>query len=193
MRFEYPPGATPLDPDEAKGLRASWVVTQSELNAIEQQNIIQAQVWLARTRRIDPLSEKFLRDLHRKMFGDVWRWAGEPRRSDKNIGVDWRQIPVQLRQHLDDVRYWIANGTFELDEVATRFHHRLVAIHCFANGNGRHARLATDALLATHGYKPFSWGSANLVVANETRQRYIRALRQADAHSIDALLRFVRS
>lgn len=139
------------------------------------------------------LHEEFLVELHRRMFGRVWRWAGSYRQSGKNVGVDAYRIPTQLRQLLDDCRYWIEHDTYLPDEIAARFHHRLVWIHCYPNGNGRHARLATDLLLTAMDCKPFSWGRENLVDAGETRKRYMAALRSADNHDMAPLLAFVRS
>jgi len=127
------------------------------------------------------------------MYGNVWRWAGRYRTSGKNIGIDAYRIPTELRQLLDDCRYWIENGTYEPDEIAVRFHHRIVSIHCYPNGNGRHARLAADLLLKSMGKERFSWGGENLVDVGETRERYIAALQAADEHDIGPLLEFVRS
>ncbi len=192
VNLDYAPGATPLDPDELAGLILGHIATQGELNEWEQQNIQVGDDW-ARKQRKDILSEDFLRQLHRRMFGETWRWAGEFRRSDKNIGVNWLHIGVELRKLLDDVRFQIEHGSSPSDEIAVRFHHRLVAIHPFANGNGRHARLMADLLVERLGRPRFTWGSVNLVDAGETRQRYIAALQAADAHDIAPLLAFARS
>lgn len=128
------------------------------------------------------------------MFGKVWAWAGEYRRTNKNIGVDWVQISVQFRELLYDVRYWIDNKTYLLDEIATRFHHRLVQIHLFPNGNGRHARVITDVLLEkVLKRRPFSWGSGNLIKEGDVRATYIQALRSADGSDYQELLDFVRA
>jgi Fic-DOC domain mobile mystery protein B len=127
------------------------------------------------------------------MFGRVWRWAGSYRHSNKNIGVDAYRIPTELRQLIDDCRYWIAHETYPPDEIAARFHHKLVWIHPYPNGNGRHARLATDLLLVSMNRPRFSWGSVSLIDPGETRQRYVEALRAADNHYIGPLLEFVRS
>lgn len=192
--FEYPDGATPIDEDEKKGLLISHITTREELNEWEQRNITDAYNWLDRTRRKDFLCEEFIRTLHKKMFGKVWDWAGDYRLTDKNIGIDWAQIPIHFRQLLDDVRYWIDNETYQPDEIATRFHHRLVQIHLFPNGNGRHARVMTDVLLEkVLNQKPFSWGSVNLNEKSNVRAIYINALRSADAHDYKPLLDFVRS
>jgi Fic-DOC domain mobile mystery protein B len=193
MDFEYAPGATPLDPDEAAGLIPQHITTQGELNEWEQTNILQGLRWAQRQKKREVLDEPFLRELHRRMFDETWQWAGSFRRSDKNIGVDWRQIPVQLRNLLDDVKAQIEYGSYPIDEIALRFHHRLVWIHPFANGNGRHARLATDLLIARLGGAPFSWGSQSLVEAGEQRKCYLAALRAADGREYQALLAFARS
>ena len=192
--FDYPEGATPIDEDEKEGLLIPHISTKEELNELEQRNISDAYSWLDRTRRRDYLSEEFIRNLHEKMFGKVWAWAGDYRRTEKNIGVDWAQIPIQFRQLLNDVRYWIDQETYSPDEIAARFHHRLVLIHLFPNGNGRHARVMTDILLEkVLDQEPFSWGSGSLIEEGDVRTTYIQALRSADAHDYEPLLHLVRS
>ena len=192
VHLEYPPGATPLDADELASLIPGHITTQGELNEWEQLNIVQGESW-ARKQRKEIFNETFLRELHRQMFGETWKWAGEFRRSDKNIGVDWLKIGVELRKLLDDARYQIAHGSFAADEIAVRFHHRLVAIHPFPNGNGRHARLMADLLVERLGQKRFSWGRHNLVATGETRQAYIAALQAADDRNYAPLIAFARS
>ena len=172
----------------------SLTILVEELNEWEQRNMTDAYSWLDRTRRKDILSEEFIRKLHEEMFGKVWAWAGEYRRTDKNIGVDWTQISVRFRELLNDVRYWIDHETYSPDEIATRFHHRLVQIHLFPNGNGRHARVMTDVLLEkVLKQEPFSWGSGNLFEEGDVRATYIKALRSADGHDYQPLIDFVRS
>ena len=185
-------GGTELTEEEREGLIPSYITLRSELNEAEQANILEAEEW-AFARKRDLLEEKFLNNLHKRMYGNVWRWAGRYRTSGKNIGIDAYRIPTDLRQLLDDCRYWIENGTYEPDEIAVRFHHRIVSIHCYPNGNGRHARLAADLLLRSMGHERFSWGEKNLVDVGETRARYIAALQAADKHDIGPLLEFVRS
>ncbi len=192
LDLDYPDGATPLDADELASLIPGHITTQGELNEWEQLNILQGEEW-ARKQSKEILDEGFVRQLHERMFGETWRWAGEFRRSDKNIGVDWRRIAVDLRNLLDDVRYQVEHGTFPSDEIAVRFHHRLVAIHPFPNGNGRHARLMADLLIQRLGRPRFSWGRHNLVDAGATRAQYIAALRAADGHDYAPLLAFARS
>jgi Fic-DOC domain mobile mystery protein B len=187
-----PPGATLLDVDERAGLIPGHITTQGELNEWEQLNILQGESW-ARKQRKDILSETFLRQLHAQMFGETWKWAGGFRKSDKNIGVDWLTIGVELKKLLDDTRYQIEHASYPPDEIAGRFHHRLVAIHPFPNGNGRHARLLADLLVERLGRPRFTWGSRSLVDASATRRAYIAALQAADARDIAALLEFARS
>lgn len=186
-------GDTELTPEERESLIPSYITFRRELNEAEQANIVEAQSW-AFSRKRDVLDEALLTSLHKRMYGNVWSWAGEHRTSGKNIGdVDTYRIPTELRELLDNCRYWIDNKTYEPDEIAARFHHWLVFIHCYPNGNGRHARLATDLLLTQMGEVHFSWGGANLVDAGEVRTRYIEALQAADRHDIGPLLGFVRS
>lgn len=190
--FDQDDAATPLTPEEREALIPSYITLRRELNEAEQANILEAEQW-AFARKRDVLSEDFLKTLHKRMFNRVWRWAGEFRRTERNIGVDPLRIAVNLRQLLEDCRYWIAHATYPPDEIAARFHHRLVFIHPFPNGNGRHGRLATDLLLGALGQPRFTWGSVNLVDASATRQAYVTALRAADNHNIVPLLEFVRS
>lgn len=184
--------ATPLTADERDGLIPAYITLRRELNEAEQTNIVEAEEW-AYSRKRDVLTELFLKRLHKRMFGRVWRWAGEFRRTERNIGVEPCCIAVDLRNLLDDCRYWIPHETYSSDEIATRFHHRLVSIHPFPNGNGRHARLATDLLLVKLGCHRFSWGRVNLVHAGATRKAYVAALHAADNKDIRPLLQFVRS
>lgn len=192
VNFNYPPGTTPLDADELASLIPGHLTTQGELNEWEQLNIVEGDKW-ARKQRKEILTENFLRQLHQQMFGETWRWAGNFRKSDKNIGVDWLNIGVELKKLLGDARYQIEHGSFPADEIAIRFHHRLVAIHPFPNGNGRHARMMADLLVERLGKPRFSWGRRNLVDSNNTRQHYITALQAADARDIAPLLAFARS
>jgi Fic-DOC domain mobile mystery protein B len=194
MIFEEPDGATPLDPDEAEGLKISHISTREELNRWEQENINQAYSWCEKRRnKTNVVSEEFLTNLHKQMFGKVWKWASEFRRSDKSIGIDWVQVPIEFRQLLNDVNYWIEHKTYKPEEIAVRFHHRLVLIHLFPNGNGRHARLATDRLLMdVFGLESFTWGNASIDQQRDVRSRYIQALRQADNHDYQGLIDFVK-
>jgi Fic-DOC domain mobile mystery protein B len=191
--FEQPDdAATPLTVEEMRDLLPSHIAYRHELNSAEQENILRAQEW-ALARRRDLLSEKFIQDLHRRMLGDVWRWAGKFRTSQRNIGIDYWLIPIELRQLLDDAKAWIEFGTWPPDEIAVRLHHRLVLIHPFPNGNGRHARLMADLHIMQLGRPRFSWGRDALRDAGAARARYIEALHAADNHEIGALLAFARS
>ncbi|MEO7716113.1 MAG: mobile mystery protein B [Capsulimonas sp.] len=195
MSFTTPEGATPLDPDILTGLIPD-LTTQAELNEFEQINIAAAARWAVRSRTLkrDLLSESGLRLLHRRMFDLTWRWAGAYRQRDMNIGVDWRYISTQLVSLCGDTQYHIDNGVYPWDELAARFHHRLVLIHPFPNGNGRHARMAADLLLTFNQREPFTWGSgASLTYDGTVRRTYLNALRAADRGDFEALLDFIRS
>lgn len=192
MKFNYPPGSTPLDQDEIAGLIPRHITTQEELNAWEERNIIEAEPWAFKQK--DILSIAFIKKLHKRMFGKTWKWAGEFRTSEKNIGVYWAQISMKLRELCDDVRYQLEHETFSKDEIAIRFHHRLVFIHAFANGNGRHARLMADILIVRQGGSRFTWGmDQDLTGATEIRKQYIDALKLADRGDYSKLLIFARS
>lgn len=191
-----PEGATPLEPDEKEGLTHPHVTTRAQLNELEQANIEQALVWLPSRRRFDILSEASLRRLHERLFGDVWRWAGTFRQTEKNIGIDPLQIGVALRALLEDARYWAENGTHEPLEAAARFHHRLVQIHLFPNGNGRHARIAADLYLEEYfdGHPPIDWEAGHDLLGDGSRRAaYITALKAADGHDHAPLLAFVNA
>jgi Fic-DOC domain mobile mystery protein B len=186
-------GNTPLSPEELIDLIPN-LATKEELNEWERENILHAREWAVgdRTNAVDIASDEYVRKLHGKMFDQTWKWAGEYRRTEKNIGVPFHEIRERLMALFGDVRYWIENKTYSLDERAVRFHHRLVLIHPFPNGNGRHARLIADALAMKLGRPGFTWGSANLVEEGEARNKYLEAIRAADNGDIQPLLKFAR-
>jgi Fic-DOC domain mobile mystery protein B len=192
LKLDYPEGATPLDADESAGLMASHVTTQGQLNEWEQQNILEGERWAFSRRNLNPLSLRFSQDLHKHMFGRTWKWAGQFRATEKNIGVDPLLIGVKLTDLFRDVEAQLAHRPDPFDELAAHFHHRLVSIHPFANGNGRFSRTMTDLLLKSQGKEAFSWGGGDLN-AGEIRHQYISALRAADAHDLGPLFAFVRS
>lgn len=193
VEFVYPYGATPIDPDEADVLLLPHISTQSELNRWEQDNIYDAVVWLS-DRKIKRVDVSFLCRVHKEMFKNIWRWAGKFRKTEKNIGVEFYKITSELNVLCGDLLFWIENETYIPDEIAYRFHHRLVQIHPFVNGNGRHARLMTDVVLEKfYGIEPFSWGSSDLTAEGDSRKRYIDSLRLADQGDYSALAEFVRS
>lgn len=194
MIFSFPPGASPLDPDEAKGLIPSHITKKSELDLLEQANILDAYDWAFRKKHKNILGEDFLFMLHKRMFQNVWKWAGNIRNSEKNIGVPVFQIRVDLKNLIENIKTWIEFNSYPPEEIAVRFHHRLVFIHPFPNGNGRHSRLATDILLVQiFGLERFTWGSKNLGEVSEVRKTYIKALKEADAGNYASLMDFVKS
>ena len=193
IELNYPAGATPLDPDEAAGLIPSHIATQGQLNEWELANILEGERWAFARRHKELLKSDFVRLLHKRMFGDTWRWAGTFRNSEKNIGIDPANIQPALRDLCEDVKVQIRHKSHSLDEIAARFSHRLAWIHPFANGNGRLSRTIADVLLVQYDAPPFTWGAGTLAFDGEVRQNYIRALRAADTRDYRPLLAFVRS
>lgn len=193
LELQYFEGQTPIDEDEKEGLLIKTISTRGELDEFEQQNIEDAVEWtLTRQFKVENiLQESFILDVHKRMFGNVWKWAGSYRTSNKNLGVDEYQISFELMNLLDDCKYWIEHNTYESDELAIRFKHRLVSIHPFANGNGRHSRLCADILI-NHGLERpiFTWGRANLTKKGEARKKYLQALHQADQGNYLPLIKF---
>ncbi|MER8417819.1 mobile mystery protein B [Mesorhizobium sp. M1329] len=194
--FQEPEDATPLESEEREGLLQSWITHRSDLNEAEQENIIKGAAWARGGRGRKPanlLNIGFALALHKRMFGEVWKWAGTFRRTARNIGVDAYRIPTETAALFDSALYWIEHETYPSDEIAIRLHHQLVAIHPFPNGNGRHSRLMADLLIEALGGEPFSWGRGSLADTGELRGRYIAALKAADDHDIGPLLIFARS
>lgn len=183
-----PDGATPVDPDEADDLLPAHIQTRTELNLWEQENILEAAQWAERATS-PALDEPAVRELHRRMFSDTWTWAGTYRRSNKNLGVDWPTIAVEVRNLVRDGQFGLQNETFSTDEAILRLHHRLMQIHPFPNGNGRHARLWGDMLLRQHGRSRFEWKSKDLDQAGAARQAYIGGLQAADNGDYDPLIK----
>ncbi len=189
------PGNTPVSEDEIEGLIPN-LATRGELNEWERENIILAERWCFAPRVIknfSPVSEADLRELHRQMFGKTWKWAGTYRKTEKTIGVPVVQINNSIAAFLGDAGYWVQEKAFEPDEIAVRFHHRLVHIHPFPNGNGRHSRLIADVLVVQLGRPRFTWGRANLQPAGAARASYISAIKKADEGDIKPLMTFARS
>jgi Fic-DOC domain mobile mystery protein B len=186
-------GNTPLAPEDLADLIPS-LATKEELNEWERENILLAREWAIRDRTppLETISDEYVRKLHLKMFDQTWRWAGKFRQTEKNLGVPFAEIPERLAVLFGDARYWMENGTHSPDEIAVRFHHRLVLIHPFANGNGRHARLIADGLGMKSGRPTFTWGSSSLTEPGQSRARYLDALRAADGVDIRPLLEFAR-
>ncbi len=196
LEVEYIEGQIPLDEDEKEGLMINTITTRGELDEFEQLNIEKALQWTL-GKKWKPeyiLSESFMRELHKRMFGEVWSWASEFRKTNKNIGVDKYQIGVSLRQLLDDSKYWLENKTYSEEEFAIRFSHRIVAIHCFPNGNGRHSRLIADIIINQIFGKPFfKWSSSDLNENGEARSNYIAAIKAADAGDVKSLIDFAKT
>jgi Fic-DOC domain mobile mystery protein B len=196
LEMEYIDGQTPLDEDEKEGLLIKSITTRGDLDEFEQLNIEKAVQWTI-GKNWKPefiLSEFFIKELHKRMFRDVWAWAGEFRKTNKNIGVDKFQIGISLKQLLDDSMYWLQNNTYSEEEFAILFKHKIVKIHCFANGNGRHSRLLADIIISHIFGKPiFTWNSSNLNKKGEARSNYLTAIRKADSGNIIPLINFAKT
>jgi Fic-DOC domain mobile mystery protein B len=195
LKLEYIEGQTPIDDDEKEGLLVKTITTKGELDEFEQLNIQQAVEWSMKTKfdRKKFLTEDFLLLIHKKMFGGVWDWAGTKRKTNKNIGVDKTLISMELKKLIDDCNYWIENNTFNQEEIAIRFSHRLVKIHLFPNGNGRHSRLVADIMISKiFSESVFSWGHSDLSGVNSGRKEYIEAIRKADSDNFKPLIDFAR-
>lgn len=189
--FETDDNSTPLTEEEKQQLKQKWVTTRAELNELETKGITDAEIWLLKNKK-DILNESFIKTLHKKMFGDIWKWAGTYRISERNIGVAPYEIQPKLRLLLDDVKFWLEYKTYSEKEIAIRFHHRLVQIHPFPNGNGRISRLMADLLMKKQGFPSLNWGSGNLTKISELRKNYIYALQIADRGDYSLLLEFVK-
>jgi Fic-DOC domain mobile mystery protein B len=196
LDIEYIKGQTPIDEEEKDELKIKTISTRGELDEFEQANIEKAIEWSLKANLTleKILSIEFIKDVHRRMFNEVWGWAGNFRKTDKNIGVDKFIIPQELRKLIDDCKYWIENKTYPDDEIAIRFKHRLVKIHPFPNGNGRHSRICADILISKGLKKEiFSWGGKKLTDRSETRDKYLEAIYKADGENIHPLIEFARS
>ena len=196
LDLEYINGQTPLDEEEKEGLLIPTIANRAELDEFEQQNIEEAMQWVL-TRSLNAnqiLTEKFVKSLHKRMYGNVWSWAGHFRKTDKNIGINKWHISSALKTLLDDTLYWIEHETFTPDEIAVRFKHRIVSIHCFPNGNGRHSRLIADIIVnKIYNLPVFSWGADNLVKKSDARANYLNAIKTADKDNYEPLISFARS
>ncbi len=195
LDVDYAQGQTPLDEDEKEGLLITTITTRGELDELEQLGVEKAIEWTMK-RKLSLgyiLTEDFIRELHKKMFSEIWRWAGQFRTTNKNLGVDKNEIRPELKKLLGDCRYWIEKKTFTEDETGVRFSHRIVTIHPFANGNGRHSRLIADILVSQGlGQPQFTWGSINLTAKGAARSAYLGALREADENNYQPLIKFAR-
>lgn len=196
LAYNYEHGQTPLTEEEKEGLVIKTITTHGELDEHEQLNIQQAIIWTIKStfKKDIILTERFIQQLHKKMFNLVWDWAGVFRTSEKNIGVKWINIGVELKVLLDDARYWITNNVYAHEEIAIRFKHRLVSIHCFPNGNGRHSRLMADVMMVhIFGKEPFTWNNSEILQPDDVRKMYIHSLHEADKGNIEPLLLFAKS
>lgn len=196
LELEYINGQTPIEDEELQGLLIKTITTRGELDEFEQKNIEEAIQWTMQRnfKKEEVLSESFIRSLHKRMYGKVWSWSGKFRKTERNIGINSKQISVSLKNLLDDTLFWLENNTYPPDEIAVRFKHRLVSIHCFPNGNGRHSRLMADIIIEKICKEPrFTWGEGDLSKKSQMRDVYIAAVKEGDKNNYQPLLAFARS
>ncbi len=196
LNLEFSDGHTPLEEDEKEALLIHAIATRAELDEFEQHNIEEAVQWVF-SKSLKPekiFTGTFLRNLHKRMYDKVWNWAGQFRQTDKNLGISKWQIPTAVKALNDDALFWVKNNTYTPDEIAIYYKHKLVAIHCFPNGNGRHSRLLADIIINKIYNKPlFTWGTNNIVITGDSRSEYLDAVRDADHGDYENLLKFARS
>ncbi len=190
LSFEDAPGATPLSPEDIAGLIPSHITNQGQLNEWEFANVAKGEEWAFATKHRNILTVEFLQQVHKQMLGDTWKWAGSIRIRETSIGVAPERIREELGKLLADVEAQITHSSLPLREIAARFHHRLVLIHPFPNGNGRFARTMSDVLLAQSDNEPFKWG-ADLLRRGDSRSQYIAALQEADRRNYEPLLAYL--
>jgi len=195
MKFDYPEGATTIDADELADLIPTHITLQKELNEWEQKNISDAtELYYNKQFTIEEILEfSFILEVHKKMFNETWKWAGKTRKTLKTLGVPIERIFEETEYLLGDTVFWIENNTYSNNEIGARFHHRLVQIHLFPNGNGRHSRFVTDLLMKSIGNELFTWGNKDLYNQSSVRNNYINSLKEADNNNYKLLLDFVRT
>ena len=195
LELEPKEGDTLLSPEELDDLIPKHITNRNQLDEVEQNNIEDAFQWLL-SKKVDSIehliSTDFQNELHKKMLGKVWKWAGKIRSRKTNIGVNHLQIEISRKQLYDDAIFWFQNETFDPIELALRFHHRLVKIHCYPNGNGRHSRIIADLMLEkVFKAAPLNWKGNDFVNINKFRTKYIAALKEADKGNYVPLLECV--
>jgi Fic-DOC domain mobile mystery protein B len=192
VKFTFEDSQTPINADEAADLIPA-AQSLKDLDFWEEKNILQARNWLMKSHTLNKhelFSEGFIKKLHFRLFDQTWKWAGEYRNSDKNIGCDAFEIQIELKKLNGDAKFWLENNSFAIKEIAVLYHHRLVKIHPFANGNGRHARLTADAIMAKYGDEKINW-LGDYKDNNELRKNYISALREADLGNCEPLIKLL--
>jgi Fic family protein len=214
----------PLDIERAL---AGWLAPSSERRSLQLEARAHVEVQRLVEERLDAEPElgitrpKFLSFLHREFYERMpseWRVVTDPRSErsrqvvpgqirDEDVEVG-RHVPPpasslpRLMDHFAEV-YDPARLHGLLQIIATAAsHHRLLWIHPFLDGNGRVARLFTDAYLRKAGLGGHGLWTASRGLARN-RARYLDALAAADserrnpydgrgAFSREALAGFVR-
>ena len=184
--------ATYIDDISGLLLNISKHYTLQELYIYEAKNITKATLKYLSAKpdkKLAPFDYEWLLQLHYEMFGDVWEWAGKPRKVELSIGIKAYMVPMELKKLVDDLIYWQEHKTFNTIEIASKIHHRAVQIHPFKNGNGRWARMLANIYLKQNGLAPTKWNENLLSKENPHRDKYITALKKADKGDYTELIK----
>lgn len=195
-------GETPLPHDELSALLPEAAVvlgaaaTRADVYDLEQalQAHLEDEIMLAAIDGSLPLDElltdHFVRDLHSRLYGPVWEWAGKLRRLELNIGVAPERIAVELRESLETIAYrWEHTEDWSAHELGIAVHAELVRIHPFVDGNGRATRFLADLVFAAAQDPTVSRYDWDL-----NKPAYIELLRAYDRHrDVSELAAFVKN
>jgi Fic-DOC domain mobile mystery protein B len=182
-------GETPID--DISGLKPKGLTTRAQLNAVEARNMRKAVVRylvIKPSRRQAPFTLEWCYKLHRQMFGEVWRWAGQKRTTELNIGVPFHRIDVDLKNLMADLAFWREKGEMDPIEQVARLHHRAVFIHPFLNGNGRWSRLLANIFQKQSTDKLTIWPEETVGNASVIREEYLAAVRSGDKGDYNPLI-----
>jgi Fic-DOC domain mobile mystery protein B len=191
---DQPEGATPLD--DISGLLRRDITTRGQLDEAETLNILGAVDWIERGRLRDVFTVDFYERLHSRMYDDVWEWAGDLRSvtgARPNIGVPPEMVPIELGRVAMEFNWeWQNSDQTNLLPFIAKYHHALVWVHPFNNGNGRWSRLACDVVMKRLAKKPLiTWATDTLNVDSGERSQYINALKMADDFDLAPLVEYL--
>lgn len=193
--FKDRDGQTPLPPELQKGLKLKHIQNMGELDEFEEKNIAEGLVWLKKNNE-NYRQYNFWEKLHKKLFGNVWSWAGKLR--DHELDNPYFLLPHHIRPALktleDDFEYWLKKREISFNEIAARFHERIETIHPFPNGNGRFGRILVEHFCLKEKAEVPKWGMAIKNDPKLRREKYIDALDEARrTKKYEVLIKFMYS